>query len=155
VPGFAQWLAAERQNRQSRVLDTGDRERLARLDDPAWPEGEDEAIELKPLLTHLCAHYLVREKRGLRARDPVARFHLGNGARLERINWMGDPSPKGLRESHGILVNYGYDPAHIERNHETYATSGEVVHSSAVRKQLPPLPDGRTERPALAPPTEA
>ena len=68
--------------------------------------------------------------------DSVARFHLGNGARLERINWLGDLSPKGLRESAGIMVNYLYRLDDIEKNHEAYANDGEVVASSAVKKLL-------------------
>jgi malonyl-CoA decarboxylase len=88
-------------------------------------------------MLRLMAHYLVREKRGGRPRDPVARFHLGNGARLERVNWQGDTSEKGLRESCGMLVNYRYDPATIERNHEAYVNNGEVTYSSAVKGLLP------------------
>jgi malonyl-CoA decarboxylase len=68
--------------------------------------------------------------------DPVARFHLGNGARLERIHWLGDISPKALRESAGIMVNYLYDLDDIEKNHEAYANQGEVAASSAVKKLL-------------------
>ena len=59
--------------------------------------------------------------------DPVARFHLGNGARLERLNWLGDTSPKGLREAHGLMVNYLYDLRFIEANHEAFANDGTVV----------------------------
>jgi len=73
---------------------------------------------------------------GSRLIDSVARFHLGNGARLERINWLGDTSAKGLRESAGIMVNYLYRLEDIEKNHEAYANQGTVAASSAVRKQL-------------------
>jgi malonyl-CoA decarboxylase len=66
----------------------------------------------------------------------VARFHLGNGARLERIDWLGDLSPKGLRESAGIMVNYLYRLDDIEKNHEAYADRYEVTASSAVKKML-------------------
>ena len=68
--------------------------------------------------------------------DPVARFHLNNGAALERIDFCGDVSEKGLRQSHGIMVNYLYDPAAIERNHEAYANAGEVAASAQVRRML-------------------
>ena len=68
--------------------------------------------------------------------DSVARFHLGNGARLERINWLGDVSPKGLRESAGLMVNYLYRLEDIEKNHEAYANQDEIVASSAVKKLL-------------------
>jgi malonyl-CoA decarboxylase len=66
----------------------------------------------------------------------VARFHLGNGAGLERINWLGDISEKGLAESAGLMVNYLYDLSRIEENHEAFANQNEIVASSAVRKML-------------------
>ena len=66
--------------------------------------------------------------------DPVARFHLGNGARLERINPRGDLSPAGLRQSLGVMVNYLYDLDEIEANHEAFANRGTVAASAAVRK---------------------
>ena len=68
--------------------------------------------------------------------DPVARFHLGNGARLERLNFLGDISENGLRQSHGLMVNYLYVLDKIEPNHEAYAEKGTVTVSSAVRKSL-------------------
>jgi malonyl-CoA decarboxylase len=68
----------------------------------------------------------------------VARFHLGNGARLERINWRGNVSPRGLLESYGIMVNYLYDPDTIEANHEAFATGGVVARSSEVEALLRP-----------------
>ena len=68
--------------------------------------------------------------------DPVDRFHLGNGARLERINWLGDLSSKGQRESATVMVNYLDRLEDIEKNHEAYANDGEVVASSAVKKLL-------------------
>ena len=66
----------------------------------------------------------------------MARFHLGNGARLERIDWLGDLSPKALRESAGIMVNYLYRLDDIEKNHEAYANRDEIAASSAVKKLL-------------------
>ena len=66
--------------------------------------------------------------------DPVARFHLGNGARIERINWLADALPKGLSQSHGLMVNYLYDLVNIEKNHEAYAESRAVLASSSVRR---------------------
>jgi malonyl-CoA decarboxylase len=68
--------------------------------------------------------------------DPVARFHLGNGARLERLNFLGDGSRKGLEQSHGLMVNYLYDLDDIERNHEAFAETGDVVASAQVRRIL-------------------
>jgi malonyl-CoA decarboxylase len=149
VPGFRAWLAEELGKAESRLLDAEERAALGRLDEPGWPEAKPTADALRPLLLRLCAHYLVREKRHGRPRDPVARFHLGNGARLERINWLGDPSEKGLAESAGLLVNYRYDPARIVSNHEAFTNQGEVIHAAAVRSLLPALPRRRETAPAI------
>ena len=65
--------------------------------------------------------------------DPVARFHLGNGARVERVNVSADLSSNGLRQSFGVMVNYLYDLDHIERNHEAFVVSNAIAASSAVR----------------------
>jgi malonyl-CoA decarboxylase len=77
----------------------------------------------------------------------VARFHLGNGARLERLNWLGDPSPKGLKAAHGLMVNYRYELKDIERNHEAYANEAVVaasrqVHALLKRPKVRPEPAG-------------
>ena len=62
----------------------------------------------------------------------MARFHLRNGARLERVNWMSDPSPTGLRQSAGLMVNYVYDEAEVVANHEAYVNEGRIAHSASV-----------------------
>ena len=80
-------------------------------------------------------------------RDPVARFHLGNGARLERLNFLGDRSDKGMQQSHGLMVNYLYARDRIEENHEAYAERGHVTASPAVRR-LRPSPMVVVEAPA-------
>ena len=83
-------------------------------------------------LTQLCATYMLhRGDGGEPAQDPVARFHLNNGAKLERINWSADLSKKGLRESLGLMVNYLYEPRAIEGNHEKFVR-GEIVASRQV-----------------------
>jgi malonyl-CoA decarboxylase len=133
VPNFMQWL-----NEADDVPVTDeDRELLKQLDDPKWVEHEEVTAQLRAVLEPLAAYYFLkaRNPRG-RVIDSVARFHLGNGARLERIDWLGDLSPKGLRESAGIMVNYLYRLDDIEENHETFANNGEVVASSAVKKLL-------------------
>ena len=76
----------------------------------------------------------------------MARFHLGNGARLERINWLGDKSAKGLRQSHGIMVNYLYDLGDIEPNHEAYVNDGEIAASKSVRSLLSSSSKTRTHK---------
>jgi malonyl-CoA decarboxylase len=98
-----------------------------------WPDVRAQAQALKPILMRLCARYLVRETRDGRARDRVAHFHLGNGARIERLNWLGDPSPNGLKQACGLMVNYRYKLEEVDANHEAYA-DGQIVTSSEVRR---------------------
>jgi malonyl-CoA decarboxylase len=133
VPGFMPWL------KQASDVPVSDEERtlLENLDKPDWFENAELASQLRAVLEPLAAHYFLKARtpKG-RLIDSVARFHLGNGARLERIDWLGDLSPKGLRESAGIMVNYLYRLDDIEKNHEAYANDGEVVASSAVKKLL-------------------
>jgi hypothetical protein len=91
------------------------------------PWEEAAAKTLETVLTRLCARYLLREEapgRPGRARDPVAHFHLSNGARVERLNWRADISENGMRQAAGMMVNYLYDPARIEENHELYVGEG-------------------------------
>lgn len=101
-----------------------------------WRE-EMAAKAVEPILTRLCARYLLMEetpgRRG-RARDPVAHFHLSNGARIERLNWRADISENGLRQSVGLMVNYLYDPARIEENHEAYVGAGRRAAAPALRR---------------------
>ena len=89
------------------------------------------------MLLGLAAFYYLRAKtsRG-KPLDPVARFHLGNGARLERLNFLGDTSVKGMREAAGLMVNYLYDLRSIEANHEAFANHGTVAASKAVARHL-------------------
>lgn len=131
VPGFMQWV----KEGQDVPLSDDERKLLESLDTPDWFENAELTAQLRPVLEPLVAHYFLKARtpKG-RLIDSVARFHLGNGARLERINWLGDLSPKGLRESAGIMVNYLYRLDDIEKNHEAYANEGEVVASSAVKK---------------------
>jgi malonyl-CoA decarboxylase len=85
-----------------------------------------------------CARYLVSTVDGVGAQDPVARFHLANGARLERLNWLGDTSPTGLRRSFGLTVNYVYRLADLERNHDAYANRFRVATSRAFQQLTGP-----------------
>ena len=105
--------------------------------DPARVAGDGRGVaeRLAPLaepLTQLCATYLLHPGLVESVRDPVARFHLNNGARLERINFAADVSKKALRESMGLMVNYIYTPDTIEANHEKFI-GGEIVASRRVR----------------------
>src|SRR4029434_1769188 len=85
-----------------------------------------------------CARYLISTDAGVGAQDPVARFHLANGARLERLNWMGDTSATGLRRSYGLTVNYEYRLAELERNHDAYANQHRVASSRAFQQLARP-----------------
>jgi malonyl-CoA decarboxylase len=141
VPGFAAWLGP--------LLKTDDAERSKPLaqalkavatafgaDIAKIASDPDSAVErlapLKEPLTQLCATYLLHRADGSEpAQDPVARFHLNNGAKMERINWLADTSKKGLRESFGLMVNYLYEPRAIEGNHEKFVR-GEIVASRRV-----------------------
>ena len=89
---------------------------------------------LKPILTRACAAYLLHERRGAQAADRVEHFHLSNGARLERINWLGNPSEDGLAQSAGLMVNYLYRLQDIEKNHESYTVKGKIAASGAVQR---------------------
>ena len=104
------------------------------LADDGWIVNVPLARALQPGLTRLAAHYLVLAKAGDRPYDPVARFHLGNGARIERINTLADNSPNGLHQSFGLMVNYLYDPDAIESNLEAFSREGVVATSGAVRR---------------------
>ena len=133
VPGFMPWL------KQASEIPISDEERtlLEQLDRPDWFEDAELTSQLRAVLEPLAAYYFLKARtpKG-RLIDSVARFHIGNGARLERIDWLGDLSPKGLRESAGIMVNYLYRLDDIEKNHEAYANQGEIAASSAVKKLL-------------------
>ncbi len=89
---------------------------------------------LQPGLTRLAANYLMQAKSGNRPYDPVSRFHLGNGARIERINYLADTSPNGLKQSYGLMVNYLYDTEAIEINLEAYSREGVVAAAGIVRR---------------------
>ncbi len=151
VPLFARWLDRFVVSDTSGMVTDADRAALARLKDLGWAETPAASDAVKPALQALAAHYLVSERAsdGL-AVDPVARFHLGNGARLERINWLGDISEKGLREAHGLMVNYRYDLKEIERNHEAYENDGTVAASKAVRALVRPPPKLKPDNRVLA-----
>ena len=88
----------------------------------------------KLLMTEACAHYLLNEKRKTFPLDPVARFHLGNGATLARLNWNGDSSDRGQKQSYGIMVNYVYDMPKVEKNHEDFVNSGTISKTSTISK---------------------
>jgi malonyl-CoA decarboxylase len=145
IPGFRTWLA---RNLESLLEKLSDKELsqlgralsfeppssihvLAALEQPEILASLTAKSPLREFLTRCAAQYLGRTKEGDLVLDSVARFHLGNGARIERINFYADPSAKGLRQSHGMMVNYLYDLKRIDK-HRKQLESGEVPASSQV-----------------------
>jgi malonyl-CoA decarboxylase len=125
VPGFRRWLG-------QRLLNGSDPDAalLPQLESDGWWDDPVQSEKLRAPLLRLCARYLTRQP-SIRI-DPVARFHLGNGARLERINWLGNTAPRAIQESFGIMVNYLYDHDSIEHNHEAFVRDGTIVRSPDV-----------------------
>ena len=131
VPGFRRWLTTIAptlvNGRRSRDLG----ELLERVgQDPRTAVQQNHQSELMTL----CAYYLLQAKKGTKPLDPVARFHLANGARLERLNWGADLSTSGLANAFGLMVNYVYALSDLERNHEAYAQQARVVASREIEK---------------------
>ena len=137
APNFAEWLKRERGNAASPALDEDDRAALAALDHANWWRQPDLVESFRAPLLRAAAWYYVRARngRGLPV-DAVARFHLGNGARLERLDWPADTSDRALEQSYGLMVNYLYDLDYIEENHEAYAQQHAVVAAGAVTRLL-------------------
>ncbi len=149
MPGFRGWLesaaaagaidfgaAEERSFKALTGADNAASGLAVLLARPDWPDDGEVVQALRPLLLRSAARYLLEEKRHGAALDRVAHFHLSNGARVERLNWLGNASPEGLGQSAGLMVNYRYKLADIEANHEAYATDGTVVALPAVRNLL-------------------
>ncbi len=127
VPGFRRWLQG------ADVDELIDPNLVAKVKSPV---GKVVESQTKEALMKLCAHYLLREKSGALAKDPVARFHLGNGARLHRMHWGADLTAKGREQSAGIMVNYLYDLDKIEENHEAYFDEGVISASKSITNLL-------------------
>lgn len=137
VPGLARWLTTA----AGQELDAAARPALARVLEWRQATGEPRADDLDAApeslrqdLSALCARYLVAHSHGGNA-DPVARFHLDNGARLERVNWAADRSRKGLKQSLGLMVNYLYEVGQLEKRHQLFV-DGEVSHATDVRRLM-------------------
>ncbi len=139
VTNFASWLRRELKTESSAVIAETDRAVLSLMERPHWWTDPEIFSKFEDPLLRAAAFYYLRAKTpsGLPV-DAVARFHLGNGARLERINWLGDTSEKALAQGHGLMVNYQYDLDDIEKNHEAYAEGKTVVASQAVQRMVRP-----------------
>lgn len=147
IPGFANWLKGLGAAEVTTVLGEDGMQKLAEiaaetgppvdlvalLERPDWHRNSVFCETLRPLLDRLLYHYFHTTRDDGQPIDPVERFHLGNGARIERVNWLGDLSDKGLTQAYGFMVNYLYPIKDIEKNHEKYATARKIVISSAVK----------------------
>ncbi|MFT6266385.1 MAG: malonyl-CoA decarboxylase [Oleiphilaceae bacterium] len=151
IVSFRRWLTQQLANDKLDLLTGSEKNALALqydrlgidsslaklLESPNWQQDIETCDVLQPLLTRLAAHYLSKEKRkNGRAFDPVAHFHLTNGAQVEKLNWMGDQSEKGLHQSYGLMVNYLYQLDRIESNSTAYVEQGEATTSNAVNALL-------------------
>ncbi|WP_142846764.1 malonyl-CoA decarboxylase [Telmatospirillum sp. J64-1] len=133
IPGFMGWLKEQAEGKEPLFPSEEARLLLEATSQRGWHADADKAEALRMPLLRAAARYLAKARRGDMPRDPVARFHLGNGARLEQLNWMANTSPKGLKESAGMMVNYAYRLPEIERNHEALLTEGRIITSRSVR----------------------
>ena len=129
LPDFRKWLAEMAKQGEGRLGDF-----LARVDsDDVAPTGSSPA-DIKDELLRLCAYYLTHARKDRAPYDSVARFHLANGARLDRLNWLADVSEAGIKRSFGLMANYVYDLDDLERNHEAYARDYQVVASREIEQ---------------------
>jgi malonyl-CoA decarboxylase len=134
IPGFRAWL--EEAGALGRIVPPGLRQALGNGD---WMDNPRRADALRAPLLGLCARYLVGmspDGSSGEVKDPVARFHLSNGARLERINWRANLSPNGVQQSWGMMVNYRYRPGAIDANQEAFAFEGRAERSRGVAALL-------------------
>jgi malonyl-CoA decarboxylase len=134
IPGFRGWLESipSKSLPEARAADVETAREF--LVESAEPSLDTVSEEQRASLMRLCAYYLLTAKAGDQPLDPVARFHMSNGASLQRIHWAADRSQAGLDRSVGIMVNYLYDLADIEKNHERYFAEGLLTASAEVRK---------------------
>lgn len=150
IPGFSKWLEnlAETEEPENAgeekfaQLAAEILQQLDELDDGSelfsseqnTSRFDERDLKLQQSLLSLCAHYLLKARRGSQAEDRVAHFHLTNGARIKQINWAANLSDKGMKQSYGMMVNYLYDLPSIEKQHEAYRSNSTVSATTAVRK---------------------
>ena len=130
IPGFSDWLIGENRAASFKIENS----ELLRLQTPDWFKDASFAERMKPALRRAALSYLLDRQPGShRLHNSVARFHLGNGARIEDIQWLADTSARGLSASFGMMVNYLYKLDQIENNHEAFAVRHEVIISKEMK----------------------
>ncbi|MBI1965108.1 MAG: malonyl-CoA decarboxylase [Betaproteobacteria bacterium] len=136
LPRFRKWLDQALAGKDA-LLPAEEAARLAgTLAHPDWAGDPKLSAAMRLPLEKLCARYLLQEKSGTQPLDPVAQFHLNNGARVNRIFWLADTSAHGMRQSHGMMVSYRYDLAEVDQNHEQFLNGGQIAASRRVRRLL-------------------
>lgn len=135
IPGFAKWLKSQRADPASSMFNSSTLKVLGLLDEDGWEIVPEKANQLRPILSYCAATYLTKakNKKG-RPMNPVARFHLRNGASVFRVNFLADTSVNGMTQSHGMMVNYMYIPEDIEQNHEGFVERNEIAMSNVIEK---------------------
>ena len=150
IPGFLHWLTSAVAGNSRGLISIEEWQAIKSLapadstaplidllSQPGWHLNEDNNQLLQPMLERLCSHYLLHEKRrGHQTLDPVAHFHLSNGARIEQLNWLADRSERGLSRSAGLMVNYLYDLEKIEGNSEGYSAEGNINVAESITRKL-------------------
>lgn len=148
IPGFRKWLEGAIAEGTPDLVTADARENLREilgqrfskgmlpelLKDDTWTGNAPLADALKPVLLRLCARYLLTAQERGKPRDPVARFHLSNGATVHRLNWLGDRSKNGMKQSAGMMVNYLYRLDDIDQNHERFVHDGTIAASGEVKR---------------------
>ena len=134
IPGFRAWLNSIEPQLEAAANGAHSAKLLQRLQEPDWFLQPDLTARLRPLLMPLGAYYLTAAREGGEPLDSVARFHLGNGARMEQLNWLADTSRRGIERCAGMMVNYLYRLTDVESNHEAFVAKHRVVASHELRK---------------------
>lgn len=140
APNFRKWVEDENDQNPDVINHLLGGIPIGALEPQHWLSNSQAITALAPVIQSAATYYFLKARdKNDRMLDPVARFHLGNGAQLERINWPSDTSEKGLAQSYGLMVNYRYEPEMIKRNHEVFLDEGRVVLGSRVMKQAKAL----------------
>lgn len=139
IPGLMRYLDKIAQTSADKAI-------VARLKTPATPSRQDDKVAKDFLLKNAITYFIEARTAEGKSLDSVARFHLGNGARLERLNWLADISPNGIAQSGGLMVNYFYDLPLIEECHEAYVTRGNITVGEPFRKMVKTLVAEKSEK---------
>jgi malonyl-CoA decarboxylase len=147
LPGFRKWLDQALAEKRELLPATEVAELAAALGHPNpasaladalarpdWPRDVRLADLLRGPMEKLCARYLLKEKSSTQPLDPVAQFHLNNGARVSRLFWLADSSARGIRQSYGLMVSYRYEIDELDENHEQFQRDGRIAVARRVQR---------------------